>query len=126
MIVSANQLSLYGAVAEMCEEYESYAGRPVVGGQSSSSFVPSVIKSNVPLNNDDQTHKDRLLQRYGERIEKLLQQDKYSKFCTDAGFLTFVEVKQYFMTKDTEEFSHNVIQWPVMNTICQETKKHRN
>ena len=31
MIVSANQLSLYGAVAEMCEEYESLhdrSGRP--------------------------------------------------------------------------------------------------
>ena len=67
----------------MCEEYESYhAGRPIVGEQSSSSF-----------------------QSYGERIEKLSQQDKLSKFCTDAGFLTIVEVGQYFMTKDTEEFS---------------------
>ena len=28
-----------------------------------------------------------------------------SKFCIDAGFLTTVEVGQYFMTKDTEEFS---------------------
>ena len=28
-----------------------------------------------------------------------------SKFWTDAGFLTTVEVGQYFMTKDTEEFS---------------------
>ena len=28
-----------------------------------------------------------------------------SKFCTDAGFLTTVEVGQYFKTKDTEEFS---------------------
>ena len=27
------------------------------------------------------------------------------KFCTDAGFRTTVEVGQYFMTKDTEEFS---------------------
>ena len=27
------------------------------------------------------------------------------KFCSDAGFLTTVEVGQYFMTKDTEEFS---------------------
>ena len=36
------------------------------------------------------------MQRYGERIEKLSQQDKLSKFCTDAGFLTVVEVGQYF------------------------------
>ena len=49
-ITSVNQLSLYGAVAEMCEECESYndrTGRPVVGGQSSSSFVASVIKTNL-------------------------------------------------------------------------------
>ena len=104
-ITSVNQLSLYGAVAERCEEYESYhAGRPVVRGQSSSSFVPSVIKTNMPLN-DDHAHKDFLLQRYRERIEKLSQQDRLSKFCTDAGFLTTVEIGQYFMTKDTEEFS---------------------
>ena len=100
-ITSVNQISLYGAVAEMCEEY---AGRPVVGEQSSSSFVPIVIKTNTLLN-DDPTHLELPLQRYGERIEKLSQQDKLSKFCTDAGFLTIVEVGQYFMTKDTEEFS---------------------
>ena len=82
IIISANQLSLYGAVAEVCEEYESYhdrTERPVVGRQSSSSFVPSVIKTNVPLNNDDPAHKEFLLQRYGERIEKLSQHDKLSK-----------------------------------------------
>ena len=46
-----------------------------------------------------------LLQQYGERIEMLSQQDKLSKFCMDAGFLNVVEIEQYFMTKDTEEFS---------------------
>ena len=78
-IISANQLSLYGAVANMCEEYQSFrdrTGKPVVEGQSSSSFVPSVIKTNVLLDNDDRARKDLLLKRYGERIEKLSQQDK--------------------------------------------------
>ena len=72
-ITFVNHLSLYGAVAEMCEEYEYYNDRrgPVVGGQSSSSFVPSVIKTNVPLHDDDPAHKEFLLQRYGERIENL-------------------------------------------------------
>ena len=62
-ITSVSQLSLYGGVADMCEEYESFhdrTGIPVVGGQSSSSFVPSVIKTNVLLNNDDQAYKDLL------------------------------------------------------------------
>ena len=30
---------------------------------------------------------------------------KLSKFCTDAGFLNVVEIEQYFMAKDTAEFS---------------------
>ena len=40
IMVSANQLSLFGAVAEICEEYEflhERTVRPVVMGQSSSS-----------------------------------------------------------------------------------------
>ena len=107
-IVSVNQLSLYGAIAEICEEYESLherMGQPVVGGQSSSSFVPSVIKTEVPLDCDDPVNQDLLLQQYGERIEKLSQQDNLSKFCMDAGFLNVVEIGQYFMTQDTVEFS---------------------
>ena len=72
-----------------------------MGGQSSSSLVPSVVKTNVPLNSDDPAHKELLLQRYGERIEKLSQQDKLCKFCMDAGFLNVVEIGEYFMTKVT-------------------------
>ena len=89
IIVSANELSLYGAIAEICQEYESLherTRRPVVIGQSSSSLVLSVIKKEVPLDCDDPANKDLLLQQYGERIEKLSQQDKLSKFCMDAGF----------------------------------------
>ena len=55
-IISVNQLSLFGAVAEFCEKYETFhdiSVRPVVMGQSSSSFVPSVIKTEVPLDSDD-------------------------------------------------------------------------
>ena len=108
MIVSANQLSLYGAVAEICEEYESLherTGWPVVMGQSSSSLVLSAIKTEVPLESDDQAYQNFLLQQYGERIEKLSQQDKLSKFCMDAGFLSVVENGQYFMTKDTGDLT---------------------
>ena len=106
-IISVNQLSIYGAVSDLCEECNSChvrTGRPVVAGQSGPSFVPNVIKTNIPFNDDDPFHKDLLLQRYQERIEKLSQQDRVIKICTDARFLTTVEVGQHFMTKDTEEF----------------------
>ena len=105
MIVSANQLSLYGAIAEMCEGYESLherTGRPVVMVQS---IVLSAIKTEVPLDSDDPAYKKILFPQYEERIEKLSQQDKLSKFCMDAGFLSVVENGQYFMTKDTGDLT---------------------
>ena len=46
-----------------------------------------------------------LLQKYKERVERLPQQDRVIKICTDAGFLETAEVGQYFLTKDTDEFS---------------------
>ena len=76
IIVSANQLSLYGAVAEMCEEYESLhdrTGRPVVMGQS---IVLIVIKTEALLDCDDPAYQNFLLQQYEERIERLSQQDR--------------------------------------------------
>ena len=106
--LSANQLSLYGAIAERGQEYKSFherTGRPVVGGQSSSSLVLSVIKTGVPLDCDDPASQDLLFRQYGERIEKLSQQDKLIKICMDTGFLNVVGIGQYFMTKDTADLS---------------------
>ena len=48
---------------------------------------------------------ENLLHKYKERVEKLPQPDRLIKICTDAGFLPTVDVGQYFMTKDTDEFS---------------------
>ena len=102
VVVSANQLSLCGAVANMCEEYESHHDRSgqldKVMGQS---IVLSEIKTEVPLENDDPANQNFLLQQYEERIEKLSEQDKISKFCM--GFVSVVEIGQYFMTKDTQK-----------------------
>ena len=74
IIVSANQLSLYGAVAEMCQEYETLhdrSGRPdMVMGQS---IVLSAIKTEVPLDSDDPSNQNFLLQHNEERIERLSQ-----------------------------------------------------
>ena len=108
-IVSANQLSLYGAVANMCEECESLHDRSgqldKVMGQS---IVLSEIKIEVPLENDDPEYQNLLLQRYEDRIERLSQTNKVSKFCMDAGLLSVVEIGQYFMTTDAGEQFHAV------------------
>ena len=104
IIVFANQLSLYGAVANICEECESFHDRSEqpdkVMGQS---IVLSEIKAEVSLENDDPAYQHFLLQRFEKRIERLSQTDKVSKFCMDGGFISVVGIGQYFTTKDTGE-----------------------
>ena len=104
ILVFANQLSLFGAVANMCEEFETHQDRSeqpdVLMGQS---IVLSAMKAEVSLDNDIPSRQNLLLQRYEERIEMLSQENKVSKFCMDAGFIHVVEIGQYFMTKDTGE-----------------------
>ena len=106
IIVSAIQLSLYGAVAEICEGYEfppERTVRPVVMGQS---IVLSSIKTEVFFDSDDDPANQKfLLQQYWERIGKLSQQDTLSKFCVDAGCESVVENGQYFMTIDTGDLT---------------------
>ena len=65
-IISVNQLSIYGAVAEMCEQCDSChdrKGRPVVELQSNPLFVPNVMKTHIPLTDDSAQPEEDLLQR---------------------------------------------------------------
>ena len=76
IMISANQLSLYGAVAKMCEEKEiihDRSGRP--DDEMGQSIVLSA-KTEVSLESDDPAYQNFLLKQYGERIEKLSQKDK--------------------------------------------------
>ena len=109
-IVSVHQLSVYGAVSDLCDEYricQARTERPVLAGQSDPLFVPASSLIKTPTSSTDDLAQEDLLQRYQERVERLSQQNRVIKFCTDAGFLTTVDVGQYFMTKDTEEFSQS-------------------
>ena len=105
IMISANQLSIYGAVAIICEEFETHqdeSGEPdVFMGQS---IVLGEIKAEIPLQNENSSNHQILWQQYMERIESLSSESKVSKFCMEAGFIRVVEVGQYFMTKDTGDF----------------------
>ena len=80
----------------MCEEYESLHDRSgQLDNVMGQSIVLSEIKTEVPLENDDTAYQNFVLQQYEERIERLSQQDRVSKFCMDAGFLSVVEIGQY-------------------------------
>ena len=102
IIISVNQLSIYGAVAALCEEFENHqdgSGEPeIVMGQS---IVLGEIRAEVLLQNENLLNHQILWQQYIERIESLSPESKVSRFCMEAGFMRIVEVGQYFMTKDT-------------------------
>ena len=105
IIISVNQLSIYGAVAAICEEFEAHqdgSGEPdVLMGQS---IVLGEIKTEGPLQNENPLNHQILWQQYIERIESLSPESKVSRFCKEAGFMRNVEVGQYFVTKDTGDF----------------------
>ena len=105
IIISANQLSIYGAVATICEEFETHqdgSGEPdVLMGQS---IVLGEIKAEIPLQNENSSNHQILWQQYMERIESLSPESKVSRFCTEAGFMRVVEVGQCCITKDIGDF----------------------
>ena len=102
IILSVNQLSIYGAVAALCEEFESHqdgSGEPeILMGQS---IVLGEQKAEVPLQNENSMNHQILWQQYIERIESLSPESKVSRFCKEAGFMRVVEVGQYLVTKNT-------------------------
>ena len=72
IILSVNQLSVYGAVAALYEEFESHqdrTGQPVIlVGQS---IVLGEIKAEVPSQNEDSMNDQIIWQRYIQQIESL-------------------------------------------------------
>ena len=106
-IISVNQLSIYGAVSDVCEENKSChvrTGRPALAEQSDPWFAPANLLIMTPGPSIEILAQENLLQKCKERVGRLPQQDRLIKMFTDAGFLKTIEVGQYFMTKHTDEF----------------------
>ena len=89
-------------MAAICEEFENYQDGSVepeiLIGQS---IVLGEIKAEVPLQNENPLNHQILWKQYRERIESPSPESKVSRFCKEAGFMHVVEVRQYFVTKDT-------------------------
>ena len=100
-----NQLSIHGAVAAVCEEFESHQDRSgeleILMGQS---IVLGEVKAEAPLHHENPMNDQIIWQRYIQQVESLSPENRVSKFCKEAGFMRVVEVGQYFVTKDTGDF----------------------
>ena len=102
IILSVNQLSAYGAVTAICEEFESHqdrSGEPeILMGQS---IVLGEVKAEALLQNENPMKDQIIWQQYIQQVESLSPENKVSKFCKEAGLTSVVEVGQYFVTKNT-------------------------
>ena len=105
IVLSVNQLSVYGAVAAVCEEFESHQDRTgqhvMLMGQS---IVLGEVKAETPVHDEDPRNDQIMWQQYIQQIESLSPENRVSKICKEAGFMRVVEVGQYFVTKDTGDF----------------------
>ena len=104
IILSVNQLSVYGAVAAICEEFVGQSdntGQPVV--LEGQSIVLREMEAEAPAQKEPQ-NSNVTLQKYFQQVRQLSPEDKLGKFCKEAGFMSVVEVGQYFVTRNATEF----------------------
>ena len=86
MIISVNQLSLYGAVADLIEELP--VGQRAVGKPKALGQLDEVEILTQPPFVEMQANEERqgnLLQEYEQRFEKLSEDQNLSRLCSEAG-----------------------------------------
>ena len=69
-ILSVNQLSVYGAVAATCDEYENHqdrTGEPVI--LMGQSIVLGEVKAEVPVHDEDPRNDQIIWQQYIQQVE---------------------------------------------------------
>ena len=99
IILSVNQLSVYGAVAAICEEFEDHqdrTGQPVIlVGQS---IVLGEVKAEVPVHDEDPRNDQIIWQQYIQQIESLSPENRLSKICKEAvkGIYPAPDIHEHF------------------------------
>ena len=81
-IIFVNQLSMYGAVSDLCEEYsicQTSTGRLVVAEQSDPLFAPADLLIMTPTSSIEILTQENQLQKHKERVENLSQPDQLIK-----------------------------------------------
>ena len=74
IILTVNQLSIYGAVAAICDEYEGHpdsTGEPVI--LEGQSIVLGEIKAEVLAHEEEPRDDQIILQQYVQQVEPLYQ-----------------------------------------------------
>ena len=123
-IISGNQLSIYGAVSDLCEKYKSChvrTGRLVVARQSDPLFEPKRFSTKTLTPSCARRSTARVTKNewkgYHNKIVWLrivLMQDSWQRLTSDS--ISWRKMLQN---------SHNSqMQWLVVSTLCKEMKNH--
>ena len=67
------------------------------------SIVLREVKAEAPAQEEPEDS-NIVLQKYFQQVKLLSPEDRLSTFCKEAGFMSVVEVGQYFVTSNASEF----------------------
>ena len=118
-VISATQLSIYGAIADLCDEVPKgirALGKLAAPEHLEKVEIPTVLSKAENSTNVQQW--ENLRQECERKFEQLSEDQKLSKLCSDAG-LKLVEQGQHFKTLETEEGQQ-------MQHFCREYTMPRN
>ena len=118
-VISANQLSVYGAVADLCRELPKHSrasGKLDVEEHLETMEIPTELSN--PDHHADEEQQGNLLLEFERKFDQLSKDLKLSKLCLDAG-LKSVEIGQFFITRDAEGPDE-------MKNWCREFSRPRN
>ena len=85
-MISANQLSVYWAVADLCNELPKdlrAPGKPAAPDHLEKVEIPTVLS--IAENSTIAQQRRNLRQWYKRKFEQLSEDQKLSKLCSDAG-----------------------------------------
>ena len=122
-------------MAAICDEFVGQpdnTGEPVtLEGQS---IVLREVKAEAPAREEPEDS-NILLQKYFQQVKQLSPENRLGKFCKEAGFMSVVEVGQYFVTRNASEFLLRSVACreytlprddPVSETERVDPRKHEN
>ena len=118
-IISVNQLSINGAVPDVCKELSKdseVAGKPAANEDLEPKEIPTELPIADPHTNAEL--QGNLLQDYEHKFEQLPVDQKLPKPCSDAG-LKMVAKGQFFITHEEEGPDE-------MKNLCRECKLPRS
>ena len=91
-------------MAAICDEFVGQpdnTGEPVI--LEGQSIVLGEVKAEAPAREEPEDS-NILLRKYFQQVKLLSPENRLGKFCKEAGFMSVVEVGQYFVTRNASEF----------------------